>query len=159
MTLLVSGPARVSAVLTEVFVVFLTPLGAPWPLPSSRYVMVKVKLSLCLSKHHAVKTYGGAEVLLPTLTSVLDGGEWSTSHPGRFTPSTHCMVDWVGPSAVLDAVSKSPCPYRKYNLGTPARRLITILTELSWLLPPCSAEVKNAWSCASTPRMSTWCGA
>jgi hypothetical protein len=35
---------------------------------------VKVKLSLCLTKHHAMKTLGS-------------GGEWSALRPGRFTPS------------------------------------------------------------------------
>jgi hypothetical protein len=55
---------------------------------------IKVKLSLCLTKHHAVKVY--------SLTSALDGGEWSASHPGRFTPrerapGTHWIGGCVGP--------------------------------------------------------------
>jgi hypothetical protein len=53
-----------------------------------------------------------------SLTSVLDGGEWSASHLGRFTPrerapGTHWIGDWVGLRAGLDAVVKrkilSPC--------------------------------------------------
>jgi len=41
------------------------------------------------------------------LTSALDGGEWLTSRPGRFTPrerafGTHWIGGWVGPRAVLD---------------------------------------------------------
>jgi hypothetical protein len=44
-----------------------------------------------------------------SLTSALDGGEWSASHPGRLTPrerapGIHWIGGWVGPSAVLDAV-------------------------------------------------------
>jgi hypothetical protein len=44
-----------------------------------------------------------------SLTSVLDGGEWSASRPGRFTPrvrapGTHWIGGWVDPKAVLDAV-------------------------------------------------------
>jgi hypothetical protein len=34
-----------------------------------------------------MKTYWGVEIQLHAfLTSALDGGEWSASHPGRFTP-------------------------------------------------------------------------
>jgi hypothetical protein len=37
-----------------------------------------------------MKTYGGVDVYIHIfLTSVLVGGEWSTSRPGRFTPGTH----------------------------------------------------------------------
>jgi hypothetical protein len=38
-------------------------------------ITVKVKLSLCLTKHHTIKTYWGVEVYLHIFfTSVLDGG-------------------------------------------------------------------------------------
>jgi hypothetical protein len=41
-----------------------------------------------------------------SLTSALDGGEWSASRPGHFTPrerapGTHWIRGWVGPRAVL----------------------------------------------------------
>jgi hypothetical protein len=44
-----------------------------------------------------------------TLTSALDGGEWSASLPGRFTsrelaPGILWIGGWMGPRAVLDAV-------------------------------------------------------
>jgi hypothetical protein len=46
-----------------------------------------VKLPLYLSKHYAMKTYEVMEVQLHTFfNSALDGGEWSASLPGRFTP-------------------------------------------------------------------------
>jgi hypothetical protein len=61
-----------------------------------------------------------------SLTSALDGGEWSASRPGRFTPrerapGSHWIGGWVGPRAVLDAVVKRkiPSPRRKSNLRTP----------------------------------------
>jgi hypothetical protein len=60
-------------------------------------------LSLCLTKHHAVKTsFGVEERLHAFLTSALDGGEWSASSPDRFTlreraPGTHWIGGWVGP--------------------------------------------------------------
>jgi hypothetical protein len=63
-----------------------------------------VKLSLYLTKYHAMKTYGRVEVKLHAfLTSAPDGGEWSASRPGRFIPGesasrTH-WIDWVGPRA------------------------------------------------------------
>jgi hypothetical protein len=46
-----------------------------------------------------------------SLTSALDGVEWSASRPARFTPrewayGTHWLGGWMGPRAVLDAVSK-----------------------------------------------------
>jgi hypothetical protein len=85
----------------------------------------KVKLSLCLIKHHSIKTYGGVEVYLHAfLISALDGGEWSASHPGRYTnrersPDTHWIGGWVGPRAGLDAVTKRniPSPRRDSNLS------------------------------------------
>jgi hypothetical protein len=50
-----------------------------------------------------------------SLTSALDGGEWSASRPGRFTPKervpgTHWKGGWVGPRAVLNAVVKRKIP-------------------------------------------------
>jgi hypothetical protein len=61
-----------------------------------------------------------------SLTSVLDGGEWSASRPGRFTsreraPGTHWIGGCVGPRAVLDAVVKRkfPSPRRESNPRTP----------------------------------------
>jgi len=49
--------------------------------------MRRVELFLCLTKHHAMKTYGGVELQIHAfITSALDGGEWSASRPGRFTP-------------------------------------------------------------------------
>jgi hypothetical protein len=44
----------------------------------------------------------------------------------------HGVGGWVGPRAVLDAVSKrkSHCPCRDSNPSRPARSLITMLTEL-----------------------------
>jgi hypothetical protein len=71
-------------------------------------VKVKVKFSLCLTKHHAMNVYWGIGGIVP-LTSALDRGEWSASRHGRFnpgerTPGTHWIGDWVGPRAGLDAV-------------------------------------------------------
>jgi len=45
-----------------------------------------MKLSLCLIKYHAKKTYGGVEVWPHALISVLDGGVWSTPSPRPLYP-------------------------------------------------------------------------
>jgi hypothetical protein len=36
----------------------------------------------------------------------LDGGEWSASRPGRFTPGTQWIGGWVGPRTGLDDAEK-----------------------------------------------------
>jgi hypothetical protein len=79
---------------------------------------VKVKLFLCfiLTEHHAMKVYSGADVQPHAfLTSALGGGEWSASHPGRFTPreiapGTYWIGSWVGSRDGLDAVVKRKIP-------------------------------------------------
>jgi hypothetical protein len=67
-----------------------------------------------------------------SLTSALDGGEWSASHPGRFTPreralGTHSIVGCVGLRAVLDAVMKRkiPSPRRESYPRTPIVQPVT----------------------------------
>jgi hypothetical protein len=65
------------------------------------------------------------------LTSSLDGGKWSASRPGRFTPGerpcgTHRIGGWVGLRAGLDAVVKR----KKFCLGRSVRWSVTIPTEL-----------------------------
>jgi hypothetical protein len=58
------------------------------PAHSLAVVAVKVKFSCALTEHHAMKAYWGVEVysFIHFLSSALDGGEWSASRPGRFTP-------------------------------------------------------------------------
>jgi hypothetical protein len=70
--------------------------------------------------------WGSGSIDPPIFTSALDGGEWSASRSGRFTPrerapDTHWLGDWVGPIVVLDAVVKRkiPSPRRESNLRTP----------------------------------------
>jgi hypothetical protein len=63
-----------------------------------------------------------------SLTSELDGGEWSASHLGRFTPNetapdTHWIGSSIGSRAVLDAVVKRkiPTPTGNRTLEPPGR--------------------------------------
>jgi hypothetical protein len=59
-----------------------------------------------------MKAYGGMDVQIHIfLTSVLAGGEWSASRPGRFTPveiapDTHWIGGWVNPRAGLDDLER-----------------------------------------------------
>jgi hypothetical protein len=58
-----------------------------------------------------MKTWGSGGIAPPFLTSALDGGEWSASRPGRYTPrergpGTYRVGGWVGLRAGLDAVKK-----------------------------------------------------
>jgi hypothetical protein len=83
-----------------------------------------------------VKAYWGMEVWLHAfLTLALDGGEWSASRPGRFTPwgnasGTHWIGGWVGPKAGLDAVVKrkipSPCQDWNPQTSSPLPRAISL---------------------------------
>jgi hypothetical protein len=61
-----------------------------------------------------------------SLTLAVDGGEWSASRTGSFTPrkrvpGTLWIGGWVGSKAVLDAVVKRkiPSPRRESNPSTP----------------------------------------
>jgi len=73
-------------------------------------VKVKVKLSLCLTKHNTMKIYGRVKVqCYAFVTLALVGGEQSASCFGRFSlrvrvPGAHWMEGWVGPIAILDTV-------------------------------------------------------
>jgi hypothetical protein len=85
-----------------------------------------------------------------SLTSALDGGEWSASRPGRLTPreralGTHWIGGWVGPRAVLDAMVKRkiPSPAGKRTLdiniinnyvGPSITNLIDVLKILEYIL-------------------------
>jgi hypothetical protein len=54
-----------------------------------------------------METYGGVDVWIHVLLiSALDGGDWSSSRTGRFTPGSHWIGGWVGPRTGLDAVEK-----------------------------------------------------
>jgi hypothetical protein len=85
-----------------------------------------IKVVQCLTNHHAMEAYWGwMYSSTHSLTSALDGGEWSASRPGRFIPrerpSTRWIGGWVGTRAVLDAAVKRkiPSPRRESNPRTP----------------------------------------
>jgi hypothetical protein len=83
-----------------------------------------------------------------SLSSALDGGEWSTSCPGRFTPrerapGIHWIGGWVGPGVGLDAVGKGkiPSPHRESNTKTPiVQPVAQHYTEVSYMLIKLNGE-------------------
>jgi hypothetical protein len=79
--------------------------------------LVKVKLSLCFNWAPLHEDVLGEWRYSSThsLTSALDGGEWSALRPSRFTtneriPGTHWIGGWVDPRAILDAMVKRKIP-------------------------------------------------
>lgn len=57
-----------------------------------------------------MKMWGG-KIVATSLTSALDGGKWSASHPSHFSPSTlgtH-RIEWVGSRLGVSTTEKS-CP-------------------------------------------------
>jgi len=65
-------------------------------------------------------------------TSVLEGGEWSASRPGRLypreRPGTHFTGGWMGPRAGLDG--RKICSHRESIPDRPARSSVAVPTEL-----------------------------
>jgi hypothetical protein len=88
-----------------------------------------------------MKTWGSGGIPPPLLTAALDGGEWSPSRPGHFTPKeiapgVHWIGGWVGPRSSPDAVEKKNlAPARAVQhvaMPTePSRFLMTIYFSLS----------------------------
>jgi hypothetical protein len=108
---------KLQALLVSVLDYMSGKLHAPSDLPPLTQLPVTILLEVkvkgksccpCALTEHNIKAYYGVEVSLHAfLTSALDGGEWSASRPGRFTPrdrapGIHWIGGWVGPRAVLD---------------------------------------------------------
>jgi hypothetical protein len=110
-----------------------------------------------------MKAYWGMSAT-HSLTSALDGGEWSASRPGRFTPrerdpGTHWTGGWVSPRAVLDAVkSKIPSPRRESNPRIPIVQPIA-QRYTDWAITALSTwsvtEVKSTAMHLPTPPLQT----
>jgi len=57
----------------------------------------KVVPVLFLTEHHAIEAYWEWRYSsIHSLTSELDGGKWSTSHPGQFTPPAKESIVPIG---------------------------------------------------------------
>jgi hypothetical protein len=95
---------------------------------SSRLIKVKVKFSLCSNQAPRHEGVLGEWLYSSThsLTSALDGGEWSASRSGHLTPrerapGTRWLGGWLSPRAVLGSVVKKKIssPRRESNPRTP----------------------------------------
>jgi hypothetical protein len=89
-------------------------------------------------KHHAMKTYGGIDP--PFLTSTLDGGEWSNSRPGRFTPGERAPGFSLNRRLGVPQSLSGRCGKEKIYLAPAGNRTrdvqpVAIPTELSRLFP------------------------
>jgi hypothetical protein len=97
-----------------------------------------------------------------SLSSELDGGEWSASYTGHFIPEeislgTHWIAGWVVPSAGLKAVVKRKIssPRRESNPNHP---FIPILRMLG-AIPPLThtSSWRGIWSIGSTGTTLPFC--
>jgi hypothetical protein len=88
-----------------------------------------------------------------SLTSALDGGEWSASRPGRFTPrerapGTHWIGSWMGPRAALDAVLIC-CTLQIFHMRCPQiwlSRHFRMWTN-QWVKVAVNLDFRNICSC------------
>jgi hypothetical protein len=106
-----------------------------------------------------MKSYGGVDVEIHVfLISAPVGGEWSASHPGRFTPGERAPgTNWIGgqvvPRTGLDDVEKRKC------LTLPGFELrplyllkfIDFINLRNWKIARCipSSHYKHARSCTT----------
>jgi hypothetical protein len=82
-----------------------------------------VKLSLCLIKHHAIKTYSGSEGIAPRVLNLSARWKWAVSLTPRYTLDRR-----------LELLAKRiPSSCRESNLSRPARSLVTIPLNTHYL--------------------------
>jgi len=86
------------------------------------------------TRHENVWGSGG---ITPTTLNLDTKWTWVVSftprplYPRERVQGVNWTGDWVGPRAMdMMAKRKITCPRRKSNPGSPARRLVTVLTEL-----------------------------
>jgi hypothetical protein len=100
-------------------------------------VQVTINLSLCLTKHHDMKTYWESGAVAPRILNLGDRWRWVVSfthppvYPRRKNPRYHWIWGGVGLLASLDAVAKRKIPAGNRTPDHPARSLVTTPTELS----------------------------
>jgi hypothetical protein len=99
-----------------------------------------VKLPLCLInyalRHEDI--WGSGAIILPLLTSALDGGKWSTLRPGQFIHNVLQIGKFLEPRSGVDVVENRniSCLCRETNPDNQARSLSAF--QLSY---------PGSWSC------------
>jgi hypothetical protein len=125
-------------------------------LPPIVKVRAEVDLSLCLTKHHALKTYWGSGRIDPQVFNLGTRGEGSASGlrrfiPERRVPGTHwirgCVDGPQGRSGRSGDVRKfHHCPSRELNPGRPYNDWAT-LTPLTKVQNEITVAYKQICSC------------
>jgi len=86
------------------------------------------------------------------LTSALDGGEWSASRPGRFTPREIAPgIHWIGGGAQLKAQGQL-----YLYLTTPCSRVLEKLTVNQLLKKFNFLEPESSLPCSQEPAMGPY---
>jgi hypothetical protein len=105
---------------------------------------VKVKLSLCSTKHYAMKTYCGSGGIAPRILNLDTRWRWVVNftpralYPqGKDPGTTNWIRGWVGPRAVLDTVAKRkiPSPRQEWNPRTPIVQTVgkcMLVNRIKW---------------------------
>jgi hypothetical protein len=96
-------------------------------MPHTIKLKVKVKLSLCLTKHHAMKTYWGSGGIAPRILGLGTRWRWVVSfnprplYPRERASGTYWIGGWLELRDILDTVVKRKIPSlrRKSNPRTP----------------------------------------
>jgi hypothetical protein len=105
-----------------------------------QHLTLEVNLSLYFfnsAPHHVGVLGEWRYVSTHSLASALDGGEWSASRSGHFTPrerypGTHWIGGWVGPRGVLDAVVKRKIP-SSHQESNPRTRIVQSVVNNEFL--------------------------
>jgi len=94
----------------------------------------RVQMSLCLMKHHTIQTYRVEVQLHAFLTSILDGGEWSTLRMTALPPDKshqHPLDRWLGgPQSQFGCSSEK----KKILFLSPASNQHPVIQPTTWSL-------------------------
>jgi hypothetical protein len=112
----------------------------PWRwLFQHSFINENVNLSLCLFKHHVMKTYKRVQVQFHAfLSSALDGISGQLHAPAALTPEKEPPVPtgkeagWPHNWSGCCGEETNPCPCWESNAGCPARSLDTLNFDLCW---------------------------